>query len=44
MSFAQRITSIKDEIAEKVGDRITSRIAGMCKIVEIKGRDRRIGG
>ena len=33
-----------DEIAEKVGDRIASRIAGMCKIVEIKGRDRRIGG
>jgi DNA replication protein DnaC len=33
-----------DEIAEKVGDRIASRIAGMCKVVEIKGKDRRIGG
>ena len=31
-----------DEIAEKVGDRIASRIAGMCKVVEIKGRDRRL--
>jgi DNA replication protein DnaC len=33
-----------DEIAEKVGDRIASRIAGMCKLVEIKGKDRRIKG
>ena len=33
-----------DEIAEKVGDRIASRIAGVCKVVEIKGKDRRIGG
>jgi DNA replication protein DnaC len=33
-----------DEIAEKVGDRIASRIAGMCKVVEIKGRDRRLKG
>jgi DNA replication protein DnaC len=31
-----------NEIAEKVGDRIASRIAGMCKVVEIKGRDRRL--
>ncbi len=31
-----------DEIAEKVGDRIASRIAGMCKVVEIKGKDRRL--
>jgi len=33
-----------DEIAEKVGDRIASRIAGMCKVVEVRGKDRRIGG
>lgn len=33
-----------DQIADKVGDRIASRIAGMCKVVEIKGKDRRIGG
>lgn len=33
-----------DEIAAKVGDRIASRIAGMCKVVEIKGKDRRIKG
>ena len=32
-----------DEIAEKVGDRIASRIAGMSKVIELKGRDRRIG-
>jgi DNA replication protein DnaC len=31
-----------DEIAEKVGDRIASRIAGMCRVIELKGRDRRI--
>jgi DNA replication protein DnaC len=31
-----------DEIAEKVGDRIASRIAGMCRVVELKGRDRRL--
>ena len=31
-----------DEIAEEVGDRIASRIAGMCKVVEIKGKDRRL--
>jgi DNA replication protein DnaC len=31
-----------DEIAEKVGDRIASRIAGLCRVVEIKGKDRRL--
>lgn len=31
------------EISEKVGDRIASRIAGMCKVVELKGKDRRLG-
>lgn len=31
-----------DEIAEKVGDRIASRIAGMCRVIELRGRDRRI--
>lgn len=30
------------EIAEKIGDRIASRIAGMCKVVELKGKDRRL--
>ena len=32
-----------DEIAEKAGDRIASRIAGMCSVIELKGKDRRIG-
>lgn len=31
-----------DEIATKIGDRIASRIIGMCKIIELKGKDRRI--
>ena len=31
-----------EEIGEKLGDRIASRIAGMCKIVKLAGRDRRI--
>ncbi len=32
-----------DELAKKMDDdRLTSRLAGMCKIVEIKGEDRRI--
>ncbi len=31
-----------DEISEKIGDRIASRIVGMCKVVEIKGKDRRL--
>lgn len=30
------------QISEKVGDRIASRIAGMCKVIELKGRDRRL--
>ena len=30
-----------DEIASRVDDRIASRIAGMCKIQELKGKDRR---
>ena len=29
-------------IAEKVGDRIASRISEMCRVVELKGRDRRV--
>lgn len=33
-----------EEIAEKIGDRIASRIAGMCRVIELKGRDRRIIG
>ena len=31
------------EVADKVGDRIASRIAGMCKVIELKGKDRRLG-
>lgn len=31
------------EIAERVGDRIASRIAGMCKVIELQGEDRRLG-
>ena len=31
-----------DEIADKLDDRISSRIAGMCEIVEMKGQDRRL--
>jgi len=31
-----------DEIADKIDDRISSRIAGMCKIIEMKGGDRRL--
>lgn len=32
-----------DALAERVGDRITSRIAEMCsKVVELKGKDRRL--
>ena len=31
-----------DQIADKLDDRISSRIAGMCKIVKIEGKDRRI--
>jgi DNA replication protein DnaC len=31
-----------EEVSEKVGDRIASRIAGMCKVIELKGIDRRV--
>ena len=31
-----------DELRDKIGDRIASRIAGMCKIVKLTGRDRRL--
>lgn len=31
-----------EEIGEKLGDRIASRIAGMCKIVKLTGKDRRL--
>lgn len=30
-----------DELSTKIGDRVPSRIAGMCDIIEIKGTDRR---
>ena len=30
-----------DELKEKLGDRIASRIAGMCKVMQLKGKDRR---
>lgn len=33
--------SIK-QIAEKLGDRITSRIVGMCKIIKLDGEDKRL--
>lgn len=32
-----------DEISGKLSDRIASRIKGMCKIIVIKGKDRRLG-
>lgn len=32
------------EVAERLGDRIASRITGMCKIIELKGKDRRLNG
>lgn len=31
-----------DKIAEQLDDRIASRIAGMCDVIEISGKDRRI--
>lgn len=31
-----------NELSDKTGDRITSRIAEMCKIIELKGKDRRL--
>lgn len=38
------ITSNLDigELSDRVGDRIASRIAGMCDVVELKGADRRL--
>ena len=30
------------ELGYKLGDRIASRIAGMCKVIELKGKDRRL--
>jgi DNA replication protein DnaC len=32
-----------DQAADKLGDRIASRIAGMCDVIELKGKDRRTG-
>ena len=31
-----------DELAEKVGDRICSRIAGICDVIKLEGEDKRI--
>ncbi len=31
-----------DELAERLGDRIPSRIAEMCEIIELKGEDKRL--
>lgn len=31
-----------DQIANRLDDRISSRIAGMCQIIQIKGKDRRL--
>lgn len=31
-----------DELSRHIGDRITSRIVGMCRVIEFKGKDRRI--
>ncbi len=31
-----------DEIRDKFGDRIASRIAGMCKIIKLQGKDKRL--
>lgn len=33
-----------NELSDKTGDRITSRIAEMCRVIELKGKDRRLGG
>lgn len=30
------------EISERIGDRIASRIAGMCTVIEVKGNDKRV--
>lgn len=32
-----------DRLAEYLGDRLASRILGMCEVVELKGKDRRLG-
>ena len=32
------------ELAQKLDDRIASRIAGMCKIIKLEGKDRRLKG
>jgi DNA replication protein DnaC len=32
-----------DELADRLDDRISSRIAGMCQVVQMKGKDRRLG-
>lgn len=32
-----------DELAQKLDDRITSRIAGMCDVIKLVGSDRRMG-
>lgn len=31
-----------DQIAKRLDDRISSRIAGMCEVIQIKGKDRRL--
>lgn len=31
-----------DELREKIGDRIVSRIAGLCKVIKLTGKDRRL--
>lgn len=31
-----------DQIAKRLDDRISSRIAGMCQVIQIKGKDRRL--
>lgn len=33
-----------DEIAERLSDRIASRIRGMCRIIKFTGKDRRLSG
>lgn len=31
-----------NELSDRTGDRITSRISDMCKVIELKGKDRRV--
>lgn len=33
-----------DDLVERIGDRIPSRIAEMCKVIKLEGKDRRLGG